>query len=94
MNRELLQQVLARDILGNTLGAYLVGLVVFCATLLGLPILKAVLVFEVVYFVRSADYNTSMDVRQHINLRIKEEFERSGIAFAYPTQQIYLTKTP
>lgn len=50
------------------------------------------LVFEVVYFVLSADYNTSMDVQQHINLRIMEEFQAAGIEFAYPTQQLYVTQ--
>jgi small-conductance mechanosensitive channel len=44
------------------------------------------LIFEVVYFVLSADYNVHMDVQEAVNFRIKEEFERSGIAFAYPTQ--------
>ena len=51
------------------------------------------LIFEGVYFVLSADYNTSMDIHQAVNLRIKEAFEQAGISLAYPTQQIYLTKT-
>ncbi|MBI2104651.1 MAG: mechanosensitive ion channel family protein [Candidatus Omnitrophica bacterium] len=51
------------------------------------------LIFEVVYFVLSADYNLSMDVQQQINLRIMEEFQKAGIEFAYPTQQVYVTKT-
>lgn len=48
--------------------------------------------FEIVYFVLSADYNRYMDVQQDINLRIKEEFEKRGISFAYPTQTILLPK--
>ena len=50
------------------------------------------LVFETVFFVQSADYNTYMAVRQQINLRIKEEFEKLRVEFAYPTQQLYVTK--
>jgi small-conductance mechanosensitive channel len=46
--------------------------------------------FETVFFVLSPDYNTYMDIRQAINLRIHEEFERRGIEFAYPTQTLFL----
>ncbi|MFA5069024.1 MAG: mechanosensitive ion channel family protein [Candidatus Omnitrophota bacterium] len=51
------------------------------------------LVFEVVYFVLSADYNKYMDIQQEINFAIKEEFEKRNIDFAYPTQMLYLNKT-
>lgn len=51
------------------------------------------LVFEVVYYVMSSDYNKYMDIQQAINFRIKEEFEKRGIEFAYPTQTLYLQKT-
>ncbi|HEX9780881.1 MAG TPA: mechanosensitive ion channel family protein [bacterium] len=51
------------------------------------------LVFEIVYYVLSPDYNIYMDVQQFINVRIKDVFEREGIEFAYPTQLVYLTKT-
>ena len=51
------------------------------------------LVFEVVYYVIGSDYNKYMDVQQEINLKIKEEFEKHGIEFAYPTQTLYLNKT-
>jgi small-conductance mechanosensitive channel len=44
------------------------------------------LVFEIVYFVTSNDYNQYMDVQQKVNFRIKQEFEKRAIAFAYPTQ--------
>lgn len=50
------------------------------------------LIFEVVYFVLSPDYNQYMDIQQQINFAIKEEFERKNIAFAYPTQTVYLPK--
>lgn len=50
------------------------------------------LVFEVVYFVLSPDYSKYMDIQQEINFGIKEEFEKRGIEFAYPTQRLYLQK--
>ena len=50
------------------------------------------LIFEIVYFVLTPDYNKYMDVQQYINVRLKEEFEKRGISFAYPTQQLYVTK--
>ena len=51
------------------------------------------LIFEVVYFVLNPDYNKYMDIQQEINFAIKEEFEKRGIEFAYPTQTLYLQKT-
>jgi len=50
------------------------------------------LIFEVVYFVLSPDYNKYMDIQQEINFAIKEQFEKRGINFAYPTQTVYLHK--
>lgn len=44
--------------------------------------------FECVYFVLTADYNRYMDIHQAVNLAIKEEFERAGIAFAFPAQTL------
>jgi small-conductance mechanosensitive channel len=48
--------------------------------------------FEVVYHVLSGDYNEYMDIQQNVNLALTEMFEREKIAFAYPTQTIYLQK--
>ncbi len=50
------------------------------------------LVFEVVYYVMSRDYNKYMDIQQEINFAIKKEFEARDIEFAYPTQTVYLNK--
>ncbi len=50
------------------------------------------LVFDVVYYVLSSDYNKYMDIQQEINFKIKEEFEKRKIEFAYPTQTLYLNK--
>ena len=48
--------------------------------------------FEIVYYVVGNDYNKYMDIQQEINLKIKEEFEKRKIEFAYPTQTLFLTK--
>jgi small-conductance mechanosensitive channel len=51
------------------------------------------LVFEVVYYVIGGDYTKYMNIQQEINFKIKEEFEKRGIEFAYPTQTLFLEKT-
>ncbi len=48
--------------------------------------------YEIVYYVLSADYNVYMDKQQEINFALMESFEREGIAFAYPTQTLYVQK--
>jgi len=50
------------------------------------------LLFEVVYYVLSPDYNTYMDIQQAINLVIYERFAEEGIEFAYPTQTLYMMR--
>lgn len=50
------------------------------------------LVFEVVYYVLSNDYNVYMDIQQEINFAIKEQFEANKIEFAFPTQTVHLQK--
>ena len=52
------------------------------------------LVFEMVYYVLDPDYNRYMDIQQAINLEIHRRFEAEGIAFAYPTQTLFLEKEP
>ncbi len=46
------------------------------------------LIFEVVYYVDSSDYNKYMDLQEEMNLKIYEEFEKQGIQFAFPTRTI------
>lgn len=46
--------------------------------------------FEFVYFITTADYVMYMDRQQSIYLNIFETFEREGIDFAYPTQEIFV----
>jgi len=50
------------------------------------------LVFEIVYYVMAPEYNKYMDIQQKINLAIKEEFDKRGIEFAFPSQTLYLKK--
>ena len=49
------------------------------------------LIYEVVYYVLRPDYNTYMDLQQSMNFQLIEEFQKAGIEFAYPTQQLYVT---
>jgi small-conductance mechanosensitive channel len=44
--------------------------------------------FEFVYVVKTADFNLYMDRQQEIYLAIFEAFEKEGIEFAYPTQEV------
>ncbi|MEZ4357833.1 MAG: mechanosensitive ion channel family protein [Eubacteriales bacterium] len=46
--------------------------------------------FENVYYVLNQDYDIYMDVQQEINFRIKEEFDKRNIEFAFPTQTLYV----
>lgn len=46
--------------------------------------------FEVVYFINNPDFNLFMDIQQKILFRIHEEFAKSGIEFAYPTQTVFI----
>jgi len=48
--------------------------------------------FEVVYWILNPDYNVYMDIQQAINLDLYRQFDEAGIAFAYPTQVLYLEK--
>jgi small-conductance mechanosensitive channel len=50
------------------------------------------LVYEVVYYVASPDYNLYMDIQQRINLAIYDAFAERGIEFALPTQTIALRR--
>lgn len=54
---------------------------------------ESALIFEVVYYLKSPDYNEHMDVQQEIHLHIMERFRQEGIVFAYPTRQVYVTTT-
>lgn len=51
------------------------------------------LTFEVVYYVKTGDYNKYMNINQEIHFKIKEEFEKQDISMAFPTRTVYLHKT-
>ncbi len=50
------------------------------------------LIYEIVYYVGTGDYNKYMDIQQAINLAIVDKFEEEKIAIAYPTQTVYVKK--
>jgi small-conductance mechanosensitive channel len=50
--------------------------------------------FEVVYYVKSPDYNVYMNIQQAINLELLRRLQADGIGFAYPTQTLYLQRAP
>ena len=52
------------------------------------------LVYEAVYFVLDAEYNTYMDIQQAINLRLLDEFAGQGIELAYPTTKQWTVTLP
>jgi small-conductance mechanosensitive channel len=52
------------------------------------------LLYEVVYFVTTADYPGFMDAQQRINFAIVRAFEERGISMAYPTQTVFLQRPP
>jgi small-conductance mechanosensitive channel len=46
------------------------------------------LIYEVVYFVESSDYNEYLDIQQQVNFEMMDTFRERGINFAYPTQTV------
>lgn len=48
--------------------------------------------YEVVYYIDSRDYNVYMDIQQDINLKLKYEFEKEKIEFAFPSHTVYMHK--
>jgi len=48
------------------------------------------LLFEAVYFVLDAEYNTFMNIQQAINLKLMDDFAARGIEFAYPTSRQFM----
>jgi small-conductance mechanosensitive channel len=49
---------------------------------------ESALDYEVVYFVRVADFNTYMDEQQAINLALMRAFADLGVGFAFPTRTV------
>ena len=48
--------------------------------------------FETVYYIASGDYKLYMDTQEQVLLAIIEGFAKEGIAFAYPTQTLFVNK--
>jgi small-conductance mechanosensitive channel len=48
--------------------------------------------FEVVYYLKSSDYNEYMDTQQDINLQLKKALDKEKVEFAFPTQTVYVGK--
>lgn len=46
------------------------------------------LLFELVYYIESSDYNVYMDHQQQFNFELMQRFAEKGIEFAYPTQTL------
>ncbi len=55
---------------------------------------QSALVFEVVYYTLSPDYNVYMDIQQAINLGILRAFTEQGISLAYPTRTVIMRTGP
>lgn len=49
--------------------------------------------FEVVYFMKTPDYNVYMDVQQAINLAMLKRFADHDVVFAYPTRTLYVANS-
>lgn len=52
--------------------------------------LESGLLFEVVYYMLTPDYNQYMDMQQEINLAMMRKFQERGIVFAYPTRILHI----
>lgn len=46
--------------------------------------------FEVVFYVKTTDYNEYMNAREQVNLGIMKSLQEEGIGFAYPTRTVYM----
>lgn len=46
----------------------------------------------VIYFVKGNDYDTMLDVKEEMNVKIMSIVEKHGCDFAFPTQTVYIQK--
>lgn len=49
--------------------------------------------FETIFWMKTPDYNTYMDVQQDLNLALMRELDQAGIEFAFPTRTL-VTEQP
>lgn len=50
------------------------------------------LIYEIVYYMTTPDYNIFMDTQQSINISLIKELAKQKISMPFPTQTIHLTK--
>ena len=50
------------------------------------------MIYECVYWAKSSDYKTFMDIQQNVNLAIIDAFAQKGISFAHPTQTVVVNE--
>lgn len=48
--------------------------------------------FQIVYYMKTSDYNEYLDAQQTINLEIIEAFKKEGVVMPFPTQSIFVHK--
>jgi small-conductance mechanosensitive channel len=48
--------------------------------------------YDIVYHIKTRDYNLYMDINEEINFKILELFEKNKVEIPYPTQTIYTRK--
>ncbi|MFZ5824069.1 MAG: hypothetical protein ACOY94_07060 [Bacillota bacterium] len=48
--------------------------------------------FDVAYYVKDYEWYSFMKIREEICLEIFRRFDEAGIAFAYPTQTLFVEK--
>jgi small-conductance mechanosensitive channel len=48
--------------------------------------------FEVIYYIKTPNYQKYMDIKQDINFGLLEAFEKENIVMPYPTQTILFKK--
>jgi small-conductance mechanosensitive channel len=53
---------------------------------------SSALIFEIVYWTLTPDYDLFMDIHHDINLQILKRFQKEQIEFAYPSQTVYLSR--
>ena len=51
---------------------------------------ESALVFEIVYYVLSRDFNVYRDTHQRVLFEIMRSFEANGVKFAYPTRTLHV----
>ncbi len=50
--------------------------------------------FDLIYYVKSGDYNEYMDRQQEMNIALLDLFIQEKVEFAYPTQTIHIASQP